>query len=544
MTKRWGIAVGVVSVMIAATGCSGSTASKGVVSTTTPPAATSEASPATDGAGVTTPSGDSLPTTDGSVAPPVRVGGSLIVGLDSEPSTLDPAANSISLANGSVYAAVYEGLFTSTPGTPVVPLLAESMTESADRLSWTLTLRSGVTFQDGTPFNAAAVKFNLERQKASPFNGPGLLPLQSVDVVDELTATLVLSEPWTAFPSVLSGINGQMASPTAAADTAAFARSPVGTGPYKFVEWVATDKVVLAKYDGYWGEPAPLDELTFKFIPVEAARVAAFEGGEIDAFTTITDSTAEQATANGSQVVSPPPTGYGFSYINVTKAPLDDVRVRRAMQLATDRDAIAGAYQGQGFADSSFSPLFTNSPYWVPPDVQPSFDPDGAKALIADYGQPVKFTFKLLLGSQEIEDAVRASIEYWNDAGMDVELQIVPDLGTYITDVLTGNYDMLGFVGSSSGDPDTVFYNLLHTGGASNYGKYSNLEMDAALELGRQSNDDAERKQAYATVQQLFRADLPIAVSSHGQIYIVASADVAPVEPAFFFPSSTIRRAG
>jgi peptide/nickel transport system substrate-binding protein len=544
MTKRWGIAVGVVSVMIATAGCSGSTASKGVVSTTTPPEATSAPPPATDGTDATTPPSDSTPATDASVAPPVRLGGTLTVGLDAEPSTLDPAANSLSLANGSVYAAVYEGLFVGTPGKPAEPLLAESLVESEDRLSWTLTLRSGITFQDGTPLNAEAVKFNLERQKASPFNGPGLLPLVAIEVVDELTATLVLSEPWTALPSVLAGVNGQMASPTAAADPAAFARAPVGTGPYKFVEWVPTDKVVLAKYDGYWGEPAPLDELVFKFISVEAARVAAFEGGEIDAYTTITEATAEQAEADGAQVIAPPPTGYGFSYINLTKAPLNDVRVRRAMQLASDREAIAEAYQGQGYADASFSPLFTNSPYWVPPADPPTFDPEAAKALIADYGQPVKFTFKLLLGSQEIEDGVRASIEYWNDAGMDVDLEIIPDLGTYINDVLTGNYDVLGFLGTSSGDPDTVFYNLLHTGGASNYGKYSNPEMDAALEQGRRSNDEAERKAAYATVQEIFREDLPISISSHGRIFIVTSDAVASVEPAYFFPSSTIRRAG
>ena len=542
MTKRWGIAVAVVSLTIAATGCSGSTASKGVVSTTSPPAVTTADTEPAD-TGETVPPGESTPPATEPVAP--AVGGTITVGLDSEPSTLDPAANSISLANGSVYAAVYQGLFVTTPAaTTPAPLLAESMVESDDRLSWTLTVRSGVTFHDGTPFNAQAVKFNLERQKASPYNGPGLLPLVSVEVVDDLTATLTLSEPWTALPSVLAGINGQMASPTAAADTAAFARAPVGTGPYKFVEWIPTDKVVLTRFDGFWGDPAPLDDLVFKFIPVEAARIAAFEGGEIDAFTTITDATAEQAKANGAQVAAPPPTGYGFSYINLTKAPLDDVRVRQAMQLASDRDAISGAYQGQLYADASFSPLFTNSPYWVPPDTRPSFDPDAARALLADYGQPVKFTFKLLLGSQEIEDAVRASVEYWNEVGMEVELEIVPDLGTYIQDVLTGNFDVLGFIGGSSGDPDTVFYNLFHTGGANNYGKYSNPDMDAALETGRRSNDDAERKEAYATVQRIFREDLPISISSHGQIYIVTSATVAPVDSAFFFPSATIRRAG
>ena len=116
----------------------------------------------------------------------------------------------------------------------------------------------------------------------------------------------------------------------------------------------------------------------------------------------------------------------------------------------------------------------------------------------------------------------------------------MPDLGTYITDVLTGNYDLLGFVGGSIGDPDTIVYNLFHTGGAMNYGKYSNPEMDAALESGRRSNDDATRKADYATVQQIVREDLPVLLTSHGQIYIVASDRVGGLDPSFFFPSRTV----
>jgi peptide/nickel transport system substrate-binding protein len=539
MNTRLGIAVGIIAVSMTAAGCSGSTASKGVVSTTSPPAAETTAAPPVDGE--TTVPADTQP---GTKAP--AVGGSMVVGLDAEPTTLDPAANSLSLANGSVYDALYEPLFRIAPGDPTPKAwLAESMIESDDRLSWTLTLKPNITFHDGTPLNAEAVKFNLERQKASPYNGATLGPLTAVTVVDELTATLTLAEAWTALPSVLSGVTGLMASPTAAAaDPVAFTRSPVGTGPYQFVEWVPADKVTIVRYDGYWGDPAALDELTFKFIAVEAARVAAFEAGEIDAFMTITKATAEQAEANGSAVNAPDPTGYGFSYYNVSRAPLDDVRVRQAIQMAADRDALSTAYQGQLYSEASFSPLWTTSPYWVEPDPRPTYDPDGAKALIADYGQPVKITYKLLVGSQEIEDAVRASLEYWSDAGIDVTLEIIPDLGTYIGALLSGDYDVLGFIGSSSGDPDTVFYNLLHSGGSGNYGKYSNPEMDAALELGRQSNDDAERKEAYATVQRIFREDLPISVSSHGQIYIITSPRVAPVEDSFFFPSRSIRLAG
>ncbi|HEY5859010.1 MAG TPA: hypothetical protein VIX62_01835, partial [Actinomycetota bacterium] len=139
-----------------------------------------------------------------------------------------------------------------------------------------------------------------------------------------------------------------------------------------------------------------------------------------------------------------------------------------------------------------------------------------------------------------IEDAVRATVGYWNDAGIDAELQLVPDLGTYITDVLTGNYDVLAYIGGSVGDPDSIVYNLFHTGGATNYGKYSNPEMDAALESGRSSNDDATRKADYTAVQQIVREDVPVLLTSHGQIYIVASDRVGGLDPSFFFPSRTV----
>jgi peptide/nickel transport system substrate-binding protein len=545
MTKRWGIALLVVGGLTSAA-CSSSSSSQGVVSTTAAPAAApvteapASSEPAAPDDSAAPPDTQAAPAS--SDAPASQQGGTVTVGLDSEPPTLDPAANSLSLANGSVYGALYEGLMINAPGKPLEFGLAESLTESDDRLSWTLVLKPGVTFHDGTPMNAEAVKFNLERQKASLFNGSGLIQLSSVEVVDELTATLTLATPWTALPSVLAGVNGLMVSPTAAADAEAFKRKPVGTGPYELVEWSSSDKAVLKRFDGYWGDPAPLDELVFKFIAIEAARVAAFEAGELDAFTTIVVATEEDAAAGGAQVTSPPPTGYGMTYYNLTRPPFDDVRVRQALALASDRDAISAAYQGQTFAEASQSPLFTDSEWWAEPAVRDSFDPEAAKALLDDYGQPVKFTFKLLSGSQEIEDAVRATIEYWKEIGIEAELQMVPDLATYVTDVVTGNYDAVGWLAGSSGDPDTVLYNLLHSGGASNYGKYSNPEMDALLDQGRVSNDDAERKQIYADVQALFREDLPISISSHGQIYIVSSPELTGLDPDFFFPSRTVAR--
>jgi peptide/nickel transport system substrate-binding protein len=540
MGMRWGIALaGWTASAVLVGACSSSSSSQGTVDTTLPAATTAAASSttieSTDQSETTTAAAEGATS-----SVPAPLGGTVTVGLDAEPPTLDPAGNSLSLANGSVYGAIYETLMSAAPGRDLEFGLAESLTESDDRSSWTLVVRDGVTFHDGTPFDAAAVKFNLERQKLSPFNGPGLLPLAAVDVVDDRTVTLELTGPWTALPSVLAGINGVMVSPTAAADAAAFGRDPVGTGPYEFVEWVASDRIVTRRFDDYWGEPAPLDELVFKIVTVEAARVAAFEAGELDAYTTIIEATADEAAANGAQVVAPPPTGYGIVLFNNAKPPFDDPRVRRALEIGYDRDAVTSAYQGQGYGDASFSPFVKDSEWWAAPAAPVAFDPDAARALLDDYGQPVSFTLKLLAGSQEVEDSIAATIEYWRELGCDVELEIVADLASYVTDVVLGNYDAVGWLGTSAGDPDSVVYNQFHTGGASNYEKYSNAAVDAALDTGRQSKDAAERLAAYTTVQQELRNDVPSLITSHGQIYIVASADVGGIVESYFFPSRTV----
>ncbi len=193
-----------------------------------------------------------------------------------------------------------------------------------------------------------------------------------------MKVVLHLSGPWTALPEVLAGVDGLMASPKAIADKS-LARNPVGTGPYKFSQWAAGQQVVVVKDPTYWGtDKAPLDSITFKFVPIEASRVAAYDAGEIDAYTTIYNDTADKAKSSGAQVFSPAPSGYGLTLFNTTKAPLNDARVREALEIGYDRDAVTSAYnQGQGYADAAFSPMVKDSEWWVAPETQPKYDPDG-----------------------------------------------------------------------------------------------------------------------------------------------------------------------
>ncbi|MEZ5259131.1 MAG: ABC transporter substrate-binding protein [Ilumatobacteraceae bacterium] len=209
-------------------------------------------------------------------------------------------------------------------------------------------------------------------------------------------------------------------------------------------------------------------------MPIEAARVAAFDAGELDSMLSITDETADNARADGIAVSSPPSTGYGFTILNQTKPPFDDVRVRQALVYAVDRDAVAGAYDKDYAYDvSSFSPMVKDSEWWVAPTEPISYDPDRAKALIADYGQPVEFT---LVGPrrQPGDRGHQPGIgEYWNDAGVKAQIEIVPDLGSYVGRVIGGDFDAAGWIGGSFGDPDSMTFTVMHSTGSTNYGKFS-----------------------------------------------------------------------
>lgn len=463
--------------------------------------------------------------------------GTLTVALDAEPPSLDPAGNSLSLANGSIYNGVYDTLMEPVFGKDPVPGLAETVTESTDRLSWTLKIRSGVTFHDGTPLDAAAVVTNIERFRASPYVGTGLTNIVEVDSPDAMTVVVKLQMPWAAFPVVLAGMT--IASPNSVLDAAEAARNPVGTGPYVFKEWVPNDRVTLVRNEQYWNGTPRLASITFKFIIDETARLTAFQAGDVDAMTTIVQATVDEATNDGFRAVVPPITGYGLVHLNNKVEPLNDKRVRKAMELAVDHSALAEAFGYSDYDVEGYGILPPSNEWFSAPPEKPKFDLEGAKALLAEYGKPVKFTIKLLKGSQDIADSFDVMAEMWKEAGMDVTIESVPDLTSLITSVLTGDYEAAAWLAGISVDADLTFYPLLHTKGASNYSKYSSSAMDAAIEEGRSGATKEARMASYAKVQEIFRDEMPFFVTSHGQIRFLVTQQVAGMQASGFFPTDT-----
>jgi peptide/nickel transport system substrate-binding protein len=313
---------------------------------------------------------------------------------------LDPHVTSQSVSH-FIMLNIFDPLVSLRADGQVFPGLAESWTSTPDGLTWTFKLKPGVKFHDGTPFNAEAVKFSFDRmvdpETKSRQAGVALRGFYDrTEVVDPLTARIVLKKPKASFLTVLSQAFFAPVSPKAAREAGAeFGRKPVGTGPFKFVEWVQNQHIKLAKNPDYsWGPPylhkgaAHFNTLTFRQIPDAGARLAALESGQVDAIDLPPTHQLERLKADPRfQVKSAPQPGMPWGWpMNVKKAPTDDLRVRQAMIYALDRVALVRAVH-QGAFKPAFGPL-TPVTFGYNPAVEKMYpyDPKRAEALLDEAG--------------------------------------------------------------------------------------------------------------------------------------------------------------
>jgi peptide/nickel transport system substrate-binding protein len=311
----------------------------------------------------------------------------ITVGMVLEPPNLDPTAGAAAAIDEVVYANIFEGLTRFASDGSIVPWLAREWETSEDGLTWTFHLQEGVTFHDGTTFDAEDVKFSLDRARAEDSaNAQKQLfaGISEVTVIDPLTVQITLSAPNGNLPFNLAWGDAVIVAPESAATNAT---NPIGTGPFTFVNWVQGDRVEIARNPDYWGEPVALASATFRFISDPNAAFAAMMAGDVDAFPNFPAPETLSQFENDPRfrVIVGSTEGETILAMNNRQPPLDDVRVRKAIAHAINRqEIIDGAMFGYGTPiGTHFAP---HHPDYVDLTAQSAYDPELSKALLAEAG--------------------------------------------------------------------------------------------------------------------------------------------------------------
>lgn len=473
-------------------------------------------------------SGDTTTSTEAK-GTPVK-GGSLIFGTESDVATLDVGA-AAQPADKLITLGLYDPLTTYVDG-KVVPYLAESL-EAGDTLAmWTMTLRKGVTFHDGTPLNADAVVKHFLRLQDPATACPCLDTVKIIESMDMpdgpegLTVVFTLGTPSVAFPDTLAGSSGYIESPTAVAKFGAdYKNNPVGTGPFTLAEYVPGDRVVLQAYPGYWqkddnGIQLPyLDKLTVKPIPDAGQRLTALETGDIDIFQTAVSGDVKRAEDKGLAAQKISGSSSTIVLMNNAKPPFNDVRARQALAYAINKDAINDRTY-DGVRVPSYSGFAVDSAYYNDKAGTPKYDLKKATELVDELGG---LTFSIVCIPTPEADAILQLIKQMGEqAGMKITLES-QEQGAFVNRMFSksGDYEAACFRSAHFVEPDAVRPPLT-TGDAGNLVFYSNPEVDKLLDEARQTADFKARKAAYDEVQVITGKEVPLITTLYdlfGNVY-------------------------
>jgi peptide/nickel transport system substrate-binding protein len=424
-----------------------------------------------------------------------------------------------------VFAALCDKLFDIDEKLAIVPQLAQSYAWSPDGKALTIKVRPGVTFHDGEKLDAAAVKFNIERHKTmAGSNRRGELALVTgVDVVDPMTARLNLSAPFSPLLAQLADRAGMMVSPKAAqAAGDKFGANPVCSGPFKFVERVAQDKIVLERYPGYWNKSQIfLEKVIYLPIVDATVRLANLKSGQLDFIERMAPSdVAALKTDSRFKISKITEIGYQGITMNVGKSELAktnpigrDPRVREAFELALDRDGIVQVVM-EGEATVGNQWVAPDNPYYAKNVPIPKRDVARAKALLAEAGVPnptVTLMTPTTSDAQKIAQVVQAMVK---DAGFDVKIQST-EFATSLDLADKGQYEAYVLAWSGRADPDGNVYSFDACKQPLNYAGYCKQEIDDLLNKSRTAGDLAERKKAYDQIAAVVLKDRPIVYLFH-----------------------------
>ena len=444
--------------------------------------------------------------------------GTLEVALEAEPPELDPNLSS-AYVDRQVMASIYDKLVDLDADGKIVPMLAKSWGVSDDGKTYTFELQKGIKFHDGTPFDAEAVKVNLERyQKEDSVRSTEIEPVESVEVVDDYTVRITLSQPFAPFLAVLTDRAGIMASPQAIKESGGrISKNPVGTGPFEFVERVRGDHITVKKNPDYWKKGLPkLDKIVYNGIDDENVQYQNLQSGELDLIDSVPYVSFKDLEASGDYRVSlVPGLGYGGFYLNTREPPFDDKLLRQAVYRLVNREAIVKAVLRNVGGTEANSPFSKQSFAYGESDNYPERSVADAKKLLEEAGKPGGFSFTYKTDtsptSQQLGQVIQDNLK---PAGISVKLE-QEDFGTLLEDSESGNFQALALGWSGRIDPDLNIYDFVTTNGDFNESGYSNPEVDRLLGEARTTSDEDQRKELYDQAMQVLHEDVPYVYLYH-----------------------------
>ncbi len=471
------------------------------------------------------------------------------VGLNEDPDILDPDLGRTYVGR-IVFASLCDKLFDITQDSEIIPQLATGYEFADDNLSLTVDIRDGVMFHDGTMMDAEAVKYNLERSKNFPGSNRAseLEQLKSVEVVDENTVRLNLSQPFAPIVAQLADRAGMMVSPEAAeAEGENFGNAPVCAGPFSFVERVAQDRIVVERFPDYWdAESINLEQVVFLAIPDTSVRLANLQSGDLEMIERPAPTDLETIRNDANLTLpSAPSLGYQGITINLSNPePLDtplatSPQVREALELALDRNIINQAvFDGEFIVGNQ--PVPPSSPWYNETYPIPERNVEQAQALLQEAGFE-RVAFELMVGNDpqsvrlgEVVQALGA------EAGFDISLRAT-EFASALDFQEQGDYEAFQIGWSGRIDPDGNIHQYQTCNGTLNENGYCDEEVDKLLNEARAVTGTAERKALYDQAGELYLLNRHIIYLYHQNLFF---PHVSTLEGFNAYPDGIVRWQG
>lgn len=423
-------------------------------------------------------------------------GGVLRAAIAGEPDQLDPHKTS-SYNSFQVLENVYDTLVEPDENLQMQPSLATEWTTSDDQLTWTFTLRDDVTFSDGSPLDSEDVVYSFNRIIDEELNSSWkFTTVKSIKAPDPTTVVVELTDPTPNLLANVGGFKGVGIVEKSNVESGDIQRQPVGSGPFQVAEYTSGDSIELVRNEEYWGEAPKLDGVTFTFVKDPTVALQNLQSGEVH----WTDNLPPQQVGSLMEsaeilVESAPSTDYWYMALNHKREPFDDVKVRRAVAFALDREAITKVAK---FGNASVNQTaIPESSEWYYDYAPYRHDPEQARQLLDEAGVE-NLTMDLMVTGEypETVSAAQAISSQLEEVGITVKIRTL-DFGQWLDEQGKGNFDsfMLGWLGNM--DPDEFYYAQHHTGAGFNFQGYSNPQVDELLDRGRTETDQTTRKQLY-----------------------------------------------